>query len=451
MARVPSCNPPACGVRIFNIVFSTPGRYARGFVIRRVFMFKNLYYGWWIVLACFIINLYVGGIIFFSFTAFFEPIQHEFGWSYTQISLATSLRGLEMGIFAPIVGFLVDRFGSRKLLLGGTIVIGIGLVLLSFTQSLLMFYLCFLFIALGAGGCTSVVTMTAVAIWFKKNVGLALGIMASGFGAGGLIIPLIVFLIDASGWRFTLVILGAGMWLLGIPLSLIVRDRPEQLGWGPDGTVTESSTTSGQGESSEKTKGAFLEMIKTRSFLYLNAAETVRMMAVTAVVTHLMPYLSSIGMSRAASGAVAAALPLVSIVGRFGFGWWGDRYDKRIVLATTFFLMSAGVFAFCYVQSFWVLVLFILLFAPGFGGSMVLRGAMLQEYFGMASFGKMLGIVLGSASIGGIIGPTLAGWAFDTLGSYTSVWYGLCGISGVAIFLIMKIKPIVSPSGTTLN
>jgi len=344
-------------------------------------MFKNLYYGWWIVLACFIINLYVGGIIFFSFTAFFEPIQQEFGWSYTQISLATSLRGLEMGIFAPIVGFLVDRFGSRKLLLGGTIVIGIGLVLLSFTQSLLMFYLCFLFIALGAGGCTSVVTMTAVAIWFKKNVGLALGIMASGFGAGGLIIPLVVFLIDESGWRITLVILGMGMWLLGIPLSLIVRDRPEQLGLSPDGPLTESSTTSDQGESPEKTKRAFHEMIKKRSFLYLNVVETVRMMAVTAVVTHLMPYLSSIGMSRAASGAVAAALPLVSIVGRFGFGWWGDRFDKRIVLATTFFLMSAGVFAFCYVQSFWVLLVFILLVAPGFGGSMVLRSAILQEYF----------------------------------------------------------------------
>ena len=410
-------------------------------------MLSVIYYGWWVVFSCFIINLYVGGIIFFSFTAFFEPIQHEFGWSYTQISLATSLRGLEMGIFAPIVGFFVDRFGSRKLLLGGTIVIGIGLVVLSFTQSLLMFYLCFLFIALGAGGCTSVVTMTAVAIWFRRNVGLALGIMASGFGAGGLIIPLIVFLIDASGWRLTLVILGVGMWLLGIPLSLIVRDRPEQLGLRPDGPIAESSTTPDRRESPEKTKTAFLALIKKRSFLYLNGAETVRMMAVTAVVTHLMPYLSSLGIPRATSGAVAAALPLVSIAGRFGFGWWGDRFDKRVVMAITFLMMSAGAFAFCYVHSIGVLLLFLLLFAPGFGGSMVLRGAILQEYFGTAYFGKMLGIVLGSASIGGIVGPTLAGWAFDTTGSYTSVWYGLCVISGAAIFLIMKMKPTVSPSG----
>lgn len=410
----------------------------------RVFMFKNLYYGWWIVVACFIINLCVGGINFFGFTAFFEPIQREFNWSYTQISLATSLRGLEMGIFAPIVGFLVDRFGSRKLLLGGTIIIGIGLISLSFIQSLLMFYLCILLIAFGAGGCATVVTMTAVAIWFQKNVSLALGIAACGFGAGGLILPLIVFLTDAFGWRSTLIILGVGMLVLGVPLSFIVRNRPEELGLTANGSRKELSKTSDGNNSSQKNESSFLEIMKQKSFMYLIIAEMVRLMAVNAVITHLMPYLSITGMSRAASGAVAAALPLVSIVGRLGFGLWGDRFDKRIVWATTFFFMSVGVFAFCYVESFWILILFVVLFAPGFGGGMVLRGAILQQYFGTASFGKMLGIMLGLGSIGGIIGPTLAGWVFDTLGSYDPVWYGLSVISGITIFLIMKIKPASS-------
>jgi sugar phosphate permease len=273
--------------------------------------------------------------------------------------------------------------------------------------------------------------------------------MASGFGAGGLTVPLVVFLIDACGWRLTLVILGAGMWLLGIPLSLVVRDRPEQLGLSPEGALPESSAPP-QGRSSFS-KGAFVQLIKKRSFLYLNLTETVRMMAVTAVVIHMMPYLSSLGIPRATSGAVAAALPLVSIAGRFGFGWWGDRLDKRIVMAATFVMMSAGAFTFCYVHSTGLLLLFLLLFAPGFGGSMVLRGAILQEYFGTAYFGKLIGIVMGSASVGGIVGPTLAGWAFDTLGSYTLVWYGLCAISAAAIFLIMKMKPAVSPSGSALN
>ena len=205
-------------------------------------MSKKIFYGWWIVLACFFIGLYVGGVVFYGFTAFFEPIREEFGWSYTQISFAASLRGLEMGFIAPLVGFLVDRFGSRKLILYGTITVGLGLISLSLTQSLAMFYGSFLLVAFGAGGCTVVVTMSAVANWFHKKVGIALGVMASGVGASGFFIPLIVWLIDVYGWRTTLIILGLGLWVLGIPLSFVIRDRPEQYGYLPDGASSVEPT-----------------------------------------------------------------------------------------------------------------------------------------------------------------------------------------------------------------
>ncbi len=106
----------------------------------------------------------MGSVIFFGFTAFIEPLIDEFGWSYTQISFAASLRGLEMGIFAPLVGFLVDRFGSRKLIFLGTVIVGLGLILLSFTRSLAMFYGSFLLISFGAGGCISVVAIYTIEI-----------------------------------------------------------------------------------------------------------------------------------------------------------------------------------------------------------------------------------------------------------------------------------------------
>ncbi len=407
-------------------------------------MFQNLYYGWRIVAACFLINLYVGGITFFGFTAFFEPIQREFHWSYTQVSLATSLRGLEMGIFAPVVGFLVDRFGSRRLLLGGAVIIGAGMILLSLIQSLPMFYLCILFIAFGSGGCASVVTMTAVAIWFRKRIGLALGLTACGFGAGGLIIPLIVYLIDAAGWRSTLVFLGVGMWILGIPLAFVIRERSAEWGSGADPADSEPDATALRNAGPEREEADFLTIIRQRSFMYLVIAETVRLMAVNAVITHLMPCLSLSGISRSAAGAVATALPVVSIAGRVGFGWLGDRIDKRAAWAITFFCMGAGVLAFCHVRSLWALLLFILLFAPGFGGGMVLRGAILQRFFGMGSFGKMLGVLLGFGSVGGIIGPTLAGWVFDNWGSYLPVWYMLSAASMAAILLIARIRPVAS-------
>ena len=405
-------------------------------------MIKKIFYGWWIVLACSLIGFYVGGAIFYGFTAFFEPIREEFGWSYTQISFAASLRGLEMGIFAPLVGFLVDRFGSRRLIFWGMITVGFGLILLSRTQSLAMFYGSFLLIAFGAGGCAMVVTMAAVANWFHKNVGIALGVMASGVGASGLMVPLIVQLIGVSGWRTTLIILGLGMWILGIPLSFVIRNRPEQYGYLPDGISPSDRMPhlENQHTGVKAVEIGFKEALKKRAFLYLIIVDAIRMMIVAAVVIHVMPYLSSLGLPRVTAGLVAGAIPLTSIIGRFGFGWLSDVFDKRYVMAWSFCMISLGMLAFRYVQVIWVVFVFLLLFSPGYGGGMVLRGAILREYFGRNSFGKMIGITMGSASIGGIIGPTLAGWAFDTFLSYHLIWLVFCGLSGLAISLALRVK-----------
>lgn len=402
-------------------------------------MSKKIFYGWWIVFACFLISLYVSSVIFYGFTAFFEPLVKDFGWSYTQISFAASLRGLEMGLLFPLIGFLVDRFGARKLIFCGVVVVGFGLLVLSFTQSLAMFYGSFLLLGFGVGGVSSVVSMTVVANWFRKKLGIALGVMMSGFGASGLLVPVIVRLIDVYNWRNTLIILGLGMWSLGIPLSFVIRNRPEQYGYLPDGTS--SSAQGGDNEIQDKAvEIGVKEALKDKSFWYLNIAETIRFMALAAVVTHVMPYLSSVGISRASAGLVAGAIPLFSIIGRFGLGWLGDILDKRYVMAMAFLSMSLGMLAFGYVQVTWLLFLFLVLFSSGSGGSMVLRGAILREYFGRDSLGKILGITMGFASIGGIIGPTLAGWVFDTLGSYHLIWVVFCGIIGLAIGLILKIR-----------
>lgn len=407
-------------------------------------MFRPVFYGWWIVLSCFLLGLYVGGVNFFGMTAFFHPIREELGWSYTQISLASSLRGLEMGIFAPLVGVLVDRFGSRKLMLVGTVTMGLGLLLLSRTESLLSFYGAFLLIAFGAGGSTSVVTMTAVAQWFRRNVGIAMGLMASGFGAGGLIVPLIVELISRYGWRTTLVILAAGMWCVGIPLSLVVREKPEKYGYLPDGDAPGKSASGSEPieKRTESPEVGLREALRNRPFLYVNLAEAIRLLCVTAVVLHVMPYLENAGFSRAEAGMVAASLPVVSIVGRVSFGRLSDRFEKRHMLALSFLFMGTGLVAFCFVEVKALLLLFLLLFAPGFGGGMVLRGAILRDYFGRGSFGKLMGVVMGSASVGGIIGPTLAGWTFDTLGSYKPVWLGLCGLALLGSATALKIRTL---------
>jgi len=399
---------------------------------------KKIFYGWWIVISLFIIGFYVSGVAFYGFTAFFEPLIREFGWSYTQVSFAASLRGMEMGIFAPIMGFFVDRLGPKRVVLYGVIAVGVGLISLSFAQSLMMFYGGFLLLTFGAGGCTVLVGMSAVANWFQKDIGKALGIMASGFGASGLMVPIIVGMIDAWDWRATYLILGFGVFLIGIPLSFVIRNRPEPYGLTPDGRPPKESALAAVLPSPEKLP--FKEVLRNRAFIFLNLTEFVRLVAVSAVVVHVMPYLTHFGISRTRSSLIAAAIPLCSVIGRLGFGWLGDIFQKRSVMALSYGLMGLGMIAFCQAQVHWLIFLFLLSFPPSYGGATVLRGAMLREYYGRDSFGKSLGIVLGSSSMGGIVGPTLAGWVFDTFGTYLFVWYSFAVLLLFTIFLVLQIK-----------
>jgi MFS family permease len=198
---------------------------------------RKLFYGWWIVGAGFFISLYSGGVIFYGFTALFEPIASEFEWSYVQVSLAASLRGMEMGILAPLVGILVDRWGPRRLIVTGAVVMGSGLILLSRVNSLAMFYGAFAVIAIGISAMSGTVMLTSVVNWFRRRVALATGIMVSGLAIGGLLIPVITVLIDECGWRQAMVILGLCAWVVVIPLALLFRHKPEQYGHLPDGEV----------------------------------------------------------------------------------------------------------------------------------------------------------------------------------------------------------------------
>jgi MFS family permease len=400
----------------------------------------KIFYGWWIVLACFLISLYAGAIIFYGFTAFFDPLIKEFGWSYTEVSFALSLRGMEMSLLAPLVGFLVDRYGSRRLALWGVLTIGLGFLLLSFTRSLWMFYGSFILIAFGGGGCAAVVFMRVVTNWFRKKMGLALGILTSGFGASGLMVPLIVWLIDAFGWRLAVVILGAGMWAIGIPLALVIRNTPEAFGFQPDGLKAEPAVQANPGAAAcEAGDVPFREAVRQRVFLFLTLSEAIRMTAAGAVITHIMPYLNLLQIPRTKAGLIAGAVSVLSIAGRFGFGWLSDYVDKRLIFAGALAMMSLGMFALCRVDMPWVMLLFLILFPAGFGGAITLRGALLRETFGREAFGRLLGIVMGVSAVGGMIGPTLAGFVFDVAATYYYTWIGLGIVSCFAVLLMLSV------------
>lgn len=406
----------------------------------------RIFYGWWIVGAAFLVALYVGGVVFYGFTAIFEPIANDMGWSYAQISLAASLRGLELGFLAPVTGILTDRLGPRRLIFGGAVITALGLFMISRTTSLATFYGAFALLAIGMSATTLTVLMTAIANWFRLKIGIASAIAMSGFGFSGLMVPLIVRLIEVYDWRTTMLILAAGMLIIVLPLSFVFRHRPEHYGYLPDGRK-EIPVTPGINTTQPQTAELNIRAghaLKAITFWRIALTFVIHAMLVSTVITHIMPYLSSIGINRSRASLVAMILPIMSVGGRLSFGWLGDKYGRRHTVAAAFAMMTAGLLFFSYIPAvgLWLLILFLFLFGVGYGGSTATRPSMVAEYFGRANYGAILGLMVGINAIGAIIGPPLAGWVFDTWDSYQGIWLAYSGLAIVGSLLIFNITPV---------
>ena len=404
---------------------------------------SKVFYGWYIVGACLLISVYTAGVVFFGFTAVFEPIAEEFGWSYAQISLAASLRGLEIGLLAPLMGLLVDRWGPRRLIFGGSILVCAGFLIFSHVSTLTMFYGAFALIAIGMSTCTQTVLMTAVTNWFRRKAGVAIGIVASGFGLGGFFVPVITKLIDVLQWRTTMLAVGLGMLAIVLPLSLFIRHKPEHYGYRPDGQMSnivetkEAHISIANPEVNIPAKQA----LRQRAFWHVAISAMCQVFVVGAIVTHVMPYLSSLGITRPISSLVAFVLPVASIGGRLSSGWLSDRFGSRKVFAVSFLSMATGLLLFGYITNgmMWLLVPFIITLSLGWGCIVTIRISLLREYFGRSSFGTILGFVAGMMMLGNITGAPIAGWIFDTFGSYKAAWLGFCAFTIVGAVLALTI------------
>ena len=410
----------------------------------------SIFYGWWIVTAVFFIALYISGVIYWGFTAVIEPISAEMGWSYGQISLAISLRGLETSLLAPVVGVFTDRFGPRKLTFLGSFVAFVGLIALARTQSLLSFYVAFFVISIGLSACTTTVLMTAVNNWFKRRAGLASGVAACGFGFGGLLVSLIVYLIELYGWRTAVTIIGAGMFLVVMPLSLVLRHKPEQYGDVCDGCLNGpvSPNEKAKEEPGIGTCGNVGQALKSAIFWKISLAMFCHPLLAAAVVTHVMPYLGSVGVTRYMASLVATAIPLVSIFGRLGLGWLSDKGDKRKVTAGAFAALGTGMLFFAITTKtvIWALIPFLIFFSIALGGLVTIRVSLLSDYFGRSNFGSVYGFLVGICMVGTIVGPALAGLAYDYW-SYKGMWFVFAVLPAAAIFLILSIPPASTQQG----
>jgi MFS family permease len=415
---------------------------------------SSIFYGWWVVAACFFIAVYTSGVVSNGFTSFFEPIATEFSWSYTTVSLASSLRHMEVGLFSPLVGYLIDRYSLRKMLFIGGIITGVSVIYLATTNSLLSFFATFAIISVGMSAVSTVTLMTAVSRWFHRRLGVAMGIATCGFGFSGIMLPFVTALVDSLGWRLAMTILGAGMFVVVLPLALMVRNRPEDYGLLPDGdTVIETKEKSGKTISTDDLDVPTKQALMSRAFWWITLALGIQHLATNAVSTHVMPYLSNVGVTRTVGSLIAAALPIASMSGRFGFGWLGDMVKKKPLTAAGFAMMAVGLVAFSYADELtggmvFLLIFFIATYGMGYGGTTTMRSILPKTYFGTKNYATILGFITGIDAIFGVLGAPVAGYVYDTWGNYHYVWIALAALSFICAVMMVTAPPFKRPENT---
>lgn len=416
-----------------------------------------MFYGWWMVIASFFLFVYAGGTHGYGFTAFFDPILKEFGWTRAEMSLGFSLRSMEMGIIDPVIGLAIDRFGPRRAILLGAIIAGAAVVLMSRVGSLVEFYATLGLLALGAALAFGLPQYTAIANWFARRRSFTMGVLSVGYGVSGALVPILAVLIQSLGWRTTLVMVGIGLWILGIPLSFVFRHRPQDYGLLPDGDVPVTAPSRSRTVSSEAgdPRGSEVraevimggpelsvgEALRTSAFWLLIVFSSFMGLSHSAMGIHEMPYLVTIGIPVEMAALTMTGITLSSIIGRLGFSWLGDRYDKRYLLAIAAGLQNIGIVIFGVIQEPWHILLFLLTYGPGYAGPIPLTPALQADYFGAKTFATLRGIQALGWVFTGFVGPLFAGWVCDVTGSYRLAWLVFAFVGSVGIPVAFLIKP----------
>ena len=295
---------------------------------------NRIFYGWYIVAASVVMNAYITVAFGLGFNVFFLPILTEFGWSRAVTSGAFSLRSLESGLLAPIIGFLVDRWGPRPIILIGVFLVGSGMIMMAYIDSLWGFYAAFLIAALGGSGAGHGVSwVVAVAKWFNRMRGRALGIAMLGPVIGGPLLFTIAIIDEYFGWRIATLILGVGVWIIGLPLALVARTEPRAYGYFPDNERTiDDPKTQPELDRQYHSGMSVSEALMTRDFWVLTILFALMFLGISGLMVHLIPLLEDFAYSSTEAATILGILFLLSGLGRVFSGFMADSLDYRKVL-----------------------------------------------------------------------------------------------------------------------
>jgi MFS family permease len=395
------------------------------------------------VAAGFVAQLMTGALFHQGYGAYVVLLREEFGWSSTSLSAAYSMARFESGLLGPLEGWLVDHFGPRAIMRIGILIFGAGLMLLSQIDSLPTFYAAFIVMSLGASLGSFLPITVAIVNWFQRRRATALSIMSTGFATGGLLVPVVVLSLETFGWRTTAFASGIIVLVVGLPLSLLIRHRPEDYGQQVDGGPAASKDGKTSKPIVEEVSFRPGEAVRTPAFWLISLGHGSALLVVTAVMVHLVPHLhENLGYSLVAAGLIVSLMTVMQIIGQIGGGILGDRFSKRIICAACMGMHMTGLLLVAYAVTIPMVIGFAVLHGLGWG----IRGPMMQairaDYFGRASFGTIVGLSSLIVMFGTTGGPLVAGILADTTGSYQIGFTALALFAGFgSTFFLLAKKP----------
>lgn len=408
------------------------------------------FYGWRIVAAGGAIQAMQSGLFMQAFGSYSVLLQRDFGWSATTLSIAFAMTRAESGILGPLQGWLIDRFGPRRVIQIGLVMMAAGFIAFSRMDNLAQFFAFYLVMAVGASLGGFLAVTTAIVNWFQRYRSRALATSQTGFAIGGALVPLLVFFLENVGWRETAFGSGILVLLIGLPLSMAIRHRPADHGEYPDGITPEELATDGYEAPEGVTEVDFTagQAMRTRAFWMIALAHSASLLVVGALMLHLPLYLTgeSVGMSLQKASFVVGALPLMQFAGNAFGGIYGDVINKRLIVVGALLGHAAGLLVLTYAVN----DLMIWAFVPLHGLAWGVRGPIMQsmraDYFGPTHFGTIMGFSSMIMMIGMITGPLLAGFLFDVTGAYTAGFTVLAIGAALGSIFIYLAKPPAPPA-----
>jgi MFS family permease len=383
--------------------------------------------GWRVVGASFAVLTLAFGAAY-AFPAFFDPLARDFPGSRGNIALVFAVCGCLFFLVGAAAGPLADRVGSRPVVSAGLLLVGAGLVLASFGQTLWEVLLAF---GIGAGlgvGLAYVPAVSPVQRWFLRQRGRASGFAVAGIGVGTFAGPLLATAImGVADWRTAWLVIGIGVAVLGVLAAQFLIDAPDRVGQRPDGDAAPPP-----GAVAPPKGWALVPALSVKPFLLLYAAIGALSFPLFVPFVHLVPFARDLGIAPATAVLLASLIGIGSIAGRFGLGAIADRLGRRATM-TAMFLGLTIMLAFWLVSGdAWMIGLFALVYGACYGGFVALVPAVIIDYLGTRSAGAIIGALYTSVAPGALAGPPLAGYAYDLWGSYTIPLIAAIAMMGLA-------------------